>query len=148
MRFCPEALRRIHKLLRKDARGVAAVEFALTFPVVLALILGLFEAGRLFSTQHALNRGVAAAARWAAVNSGTTSNAILTQFQNALMPVLGSTAQSCTTTSGAICTFTVSPASKAGDTITVTAAYKWSPLTGMTFAAITLSSTISLTAQN
>ena len=47
--------------LRRDARGAAAVEFALTVPVLITMIYGIFEFSQLYEAnagmQHALGEG-------------------------------------------------------------------------------------------
>ena len=52
----------------KDERGVAMVEFALVLPLLMLVLVGIFEFGRVFNywidATHLANEG----ARWAAVN--------------------------------------------------------------------------------
>jgi Flp pilus assembly protein TadG len=52
--------------LRKEA-GAAAVEFALVLPILLALILGIFEFGRLFNIQIQISNAAREAARVMAI---------------------------------------------------------------------------------
>ncbi|MRX43315.1 pilus assembly protein [Agromyces sp. Q22] len=52
--------------LRKE-RGAAAVEFALVLPILLLLILGIFEFGRLFNIQIQLSNAAREAARVMAI---------------------------------------------------------------------------------
>ncbi len=49
-------------------RGAATVEFAIIFPILLLLVLGLIEVGRAIWTQTTLDYAVQAAARCAAVS--------------------------------------------------------------------------------
>ena len=52
---------------RRDSRaGVAAVEFAFIVPVMLALLIGVWEVGRLIQIQQIMNAAVRDAARLAA----------------------------------------------------------------------------------
>lgn len=50
-------------------RGSVAIEYAIILPVLLVLVIGLIETGRLIWTQTTLDRAVEAAARCAAVDS-------------------------------------------------------------------------------
>ncbi len=51
----------LHNLLRRCQRGAAAIEFALSVPVLVLLIYGIFQVGLLFQAnagmQHALGEG-------------------------------------------------------------------------------------------
>lgn len=49
--------------LRTDARGIAAVEFAMIAPALIALICGTIDVGYLYMAQSSLTGAVAAAAR-------------------------------------------------------------------------------------
>jgi Flp pilus assembly protein TadG len=56
------------KLLRDDTEGGALIEFSITLPLFLFLMLGLVQAGSMFWTQAGLQHGVEVAARCASVN--------------------------------------------------------------------------------
>jgi Flp pilus assembly protein TadG len=58
--------------------GVAAIEFAIILPVVLILLLGIMDAGRLFWAYTTLNSASAAAARCYAIQAAacTTTTAV------------------------------------------------------------------------
>ena len=62
-----------------DAAGSAAVEFALTIPVLLGLLLGIAEFGRLMWTQNSIQYAVEQAARCAAFKLSGCGNAGQTQ---------------------------------------------------------------------
>jgi len=51
----------LFRLLRRDERGAGAVEFALTVPVLITMIYGIFELSQLYEAnagmQHALGEG-------------------------------------------------------------------------------------------
>lgn len=55
--------------IRRDERGVTAVEFALTAPIFFMVVFGVVEGGLLLWTQVGLQHGVEVAARCASVNS-------------------------------------------------------------------------------
>jgi hypothetical protein len=55
--------------LLRDRRGVAAVEFAVTAPVLLLLATASFEGYRIHAGGIALETGAAAAARWGALGA-------------------------------------------------------------------------------
>lgn len=65
------ALRR----LCPDVRGASAVEFALTAPVLFAILLAVCEGGMLAWTQLGLQHGAEMAARCATFNTSTCSDA-------------------------------------------------------------------------
>jgi Flp pilus assembly protein TadG len=50
-------------------RGTAAIEYALILPVMLLIVFGLMDIGRLLWTYTTLSRAVEAAARCAAINT-------------------------------------------------------------------------------
>jgi Flp pilus assembly protein TadG len=56
------------KLLHKDTRGAAIVEFTVTLPLFMLLTFGIIEAGLLLWTQAGLQHGVEVATRCASVN--------------------------------------------------------------------------------
>jgi Flp pilus assembly protein TadG len=62
-------------LFSRDTAGSAAVEFALTIPVLLLLMFGLFEFGRLLWTQNSIQYAVEQAARCAAFSLTGCTNA-------------------------------------------------------------------------
>jgi Flp pilus assembly protein TadG len=73
-----------------DRNGTAAVEMALSLPILLVLILGCFDASNYFLAEHVVQKGVRDAARYAArlpmINyncSGTTvASAASQQIRN------------------------------------------------------------------
>ncbi|MDE2563665.1 MAG: pilus assembly protein [Sphingomonadales bacterium] len=69
------------KLLR-DARGVAAIEFALTAPLVLTLMVGAMSIGQYYFTANALNHAVDEAARYATISPTPTDTQIEARFQS------------------------------------------------------------------
>jgi Flp pilus assembly protein TadG len=54
-----------------DCSGMAAVEMAIVLPVLLAFLFGFIEVGQALWTQAALQSAVEAAARCAAIDTGT-----------------------------------------------------------------------------
>jgi Flp pilus assembly protein TadG len=126
------------------SRGTTTIEFAVALLAVLILMFGMFDLGRLFATQHAMNFGVEKAARYAVVNSTASTATIKSQFVTAVTPVLGATQAS-----NAIVSVSFSPSEKVGGTVTVSASLAWTPLTpfdGLT--AVTVNSSHTLTIQH
>lgn len=58
----------------RSRRGAAAIEYALLLPVLLLIVLGIIDAGRLLWVYTTLNRAAAAAARCAVVNASECSS--------------------------------------------------------------------------
>jgi Flp pilus assembly protein TadG len=71
----------------RDKQGVAFLELALLFPLLLALSLGVFEFGRGLQHYHAVNKAVRDAARYLArvpascASAGTAAGTVDTTFQ-------------------------------------------------------------------
>lgn len=91
-------------------RGAAAVEFALILPVLLALVLGIIDFGRVFNAQQTLTYAARAGARVMVLQNNPT--AAITAAQTAASP-LGQIASSAFSVSPSTCstgtqvTFTV-----------------------------------------
>jgi uncharacterized membrane protein len=63
-----------HRLAR-DERGIVAIELALLTPILIMLLIGLIDVGRVFHRQMTLDRAVRAAADYA-VAIGATSGSL------------------------------------------------------------------------
>jgi Flp pilus assembly protein TadG len=93
---------------RRSSSGVAAVEMALTLPLVLTLLTGTWEVGRILETEQILNVGAREAARQA--GSGLLTDSQVQQVAiNYIRSALGDT--SGTMTRNLAVTVTVYPAS-------------------------------------
>lgn len=104
--------------LRGDQRGAVALEFALTFPVVLLAVFGLFAAYSLIMTKRAMDVGVEKALRFAIVNAGGGTSGVTGTYANWARPI------SAGVGSGSV--VTVTPAAfTVGAKVTVTATYAW-----------------------
>jgi Flp pilus assembly protein TadG len=111
---------------RKSQRGAAALEFALVFPVLLLLLVGIVDFGMLMSTQSV----VANAAREGARTAALSNNAMAAQgaVNRAIADLPGATnigttvTVGCTTAAGDPCSLSDST-SDAGGTVTVTVNY-------------------------
>ncbi len=75
-------------------RGVAAVEAAVTLPIIVVLLLGMLEVGRLIEVQEILNNAVREGARQAAGGVSTSSKvqqAVLNYLSRAGLTTTGAT---------------------------------------------------------
>ena len=61
-----------HTLRRRRTRGTMTVEFALAFPILIAIVFGLIDVGRFIATRVMLTQAAAAGARAACLSSSTT----------------------------------------------------------------------------
>ena len=101
----------------KDQRGQALVELALVIPLIMTLLLGIVEFGRIYTAQLTLNNAVRAGARAACVGDDDTS--ISNQVTNI-----------CLANSLTSAELTINPTTpafssrKIGDSVSVSADYK------------------------
>jgi Flp pilus assembly protein TadG len=114
---------RIH---RTRSRGQAMVEFALIFPIFIAMVLGVFDAGRLIYTQNTIGNASREGARVAIVNQHPT-----TVDQHVRQTMLGivsdpSVAQVTVTYAGTQC---VPLPIRIGCLVTVNVTYSWQAIT-------------------
>ena len=67
---------------RSRERGSAMVEAAITIPLLLVLMVGIFEVGRAYQTWQVLTNAAREGARFAVTPSGTSANAtaLIRQF--------------------------------------------------------------------
>lgn len=72
-------------LLRQDRQGLAAVEFALTVPVLMGILAILFEGGRMYWTKYTLQYAVDEAGRYVMVNTSATDQQLTTEVDNNLL---------------------------------------------------------------
>jgi Flp pilus assembly protein TadG len=73
----------IHRVARRDERwGVAAVEFAFIMPAILALLVGIWELGRLIEIQQLLTNAAREGARQAATGQYTQAQvqSVISQY--------------------------------------------------------------------
>src|SRR3954470_21849843 len=108
-------------------RGATAVEFALVLPILVGVLLGAIDAGRLVVSQCMLNYAVIAGARLASVSS-TTSFATVQTAVVAAAPLLNLTTSAVhyQINTGAVDTGFGTLA--AGNTVRVYANYAYKPL--------------------
>lgn len=123
-------------------RGTAALEFALTGPIVLVAFFAVFELYRLVETQRALDFAVTRALREASVSS---SSATTSSIQSEITGIVSG----LTDGDSATATISFTPAYQPGDTVTISAQATWTPaIVPLWFTTVTLHSTGSVTVQN
>jgi len=88
---------------RHSRRGVAALEFALTFPVVLYLFSGVADLGIVYYRQIALSSSVSAAAHYADVTDQKTGSVTATNVQTVLQNAAAQSMPSTTVNASAAC---------------------------------------------
>jgi Flp pilus assembly protein TadG len=117
-------MRRCWAALWDDARGAAIVEFAVLGPVLLGLLLGIVEVGRMFYVRQALEYATEEAARYYMLNPTSASTAVTTYLQGKMAGTMGSGISvgydhttSCNGNSAVTCT-------------TITASYSFASLVG------------------
>lgn len=75
-------MRSILRRLAGDRRGVTAIEFALTAPIVITALIGIVEFGRFFYVRSNLQNAVYEAGRYHVLNPTASSSTITTQVRN------------------------------------------------------------------
>ncbi len=101
----------------KSEKGQAALEFALILPILLYVICGITDFGRILYTKNALTTMSQQAARYASIDSTRTDSDISTF-------VRGNAAVSDTSTSTLTIATTPTPTRTSGDLVKVTLSYK------------------------
>lgn len=85
MKIMPKIWQHIGRF-RRDRRASMAVEFAFIGPVILGMLFGVIEFGRLAYTQSTLNFAAEETTRFAVVNGGNVTNdQLLTYARNQLL---------------------------------------------------------------
>jgi Flp pilus assembly protein TadG len=97
---------RVHSLIR-DQRGATAVEFALILPVLLGLIGGVMQYGRVLLAEQAIRDIIDSSAR-SAVITQATATAARTQVMDAITLLPGIADYDVTVTDGASLSISVS----------------------------------------
>lgn len=75
--------------LAGDRRGGAILEFALVLPLLLALLLGGVDIGRMFYVRQGLEYATEEAARYYMLNPTTASSNVTTQLRNKMPGGMG-----------------------------------------------------------
>jgi len=75
----------LNRLLRRDSRGIGAVEFALVAPVLISFIIGVSQLGRMFFANADMKSAIAAGARVASVYPVPDDDAILDAIDQRLL---------------------------------------------------------------
>lgn len=111
-------------------RGVAAVEFALTFPLLVLLTIGIFEFSRAIWVQDSLREALNVTGRYAMYNPAASNDQLQTYFGQNIQAVSGDTVNLVfsNSTTGTV-TFT-----------TITASYNYVPTTGIVPLSVQLTS--------
>ena len=74
--------------IRRDERGVTAIEFAMVAPVMVLMLMGLLDVGHQIFVQAVLEGEMQKAARDSALESGVTNNATIdTRVKTAVLKV-------------------------------------------------------------
>jgi len=87
------------RALRRASEGVAAVEFAVVFPVFMLLVLGIMDFGRAFWTWNTMRLAVEQAGRYAMVYNGCDTGG-----------ACGPTGTTCTILATCVQTYAATPA--------------------------------------
>jgi Flp pilus assembly protein TadG len=117
------------QLTHRQARGAAAIEFALVLPLLLALVLGAIDWGYYFFVEQVVVNAAREGARVGTLQSNATQADALNNAQSACTSFI---TQAGLNSAGATCT----PSTGAGPSIVVTASYPTGSLTGFMNAIV------------
>ena len=123
----------MRRLRLRGDRGSAAVEFAIVIPVLLLLVLGTVEFGRVFFLQNSITNAARVGARTMAIeasaaNPNAVSDAKSQTAAAAVAPALTTTQVTVSTSNGT--SNCVVPAAGTAVYVTVTIAYPVTQITG------------------
>ena len=76
--------------LRRNERGGAIIEYAITAPFLFTLLLGSIDVGRMFYVRQGLEYATEQAARYYMMNPSTASSSITTYLQGQMPGGMGS----------------------------------------------------------
>jgi Flp pilus assembly protein TadG len=152
----PEHNRRARRLAFRDQKGAALVEFTLVLPILLLVLVGMLEFGRVFNYWIDETHLANAAARWAAVDRNPGPGGTLQESvqQQADTDELRNGGTSSVPAGADVCIEFPDGASGVGDPVeaTVSVDYNWMPfigdaLGGATTTTLTGSATMRLEAE-
>ena len=144
--------------IRRHAKGQSIIEFALIFPLLLFLILGLFDLGRAVVSMSMLNTAVREATRDAIVLPWSTASkdtVIETSLKNYLF--LKGLKDNCQLADNPVCKITVSyldttpptnPSDPFDPRVSVTVVYHFDPITPGIAAIVGSGNTIPITVKS
>jgi Flp pilus assembly protein TadG len=123
---------------RNAERGSAAVEFAMVVPLLIVMVLGIAEFGRIYHVQTTISGAAREGVRsMALTNDASTARSAAKTAASNLSPALSDSQISVTLSGGSTCTSTVTT----NVTATVTISYPVTFLTSMFGTGVTLSGT-------
>ncbi len=73
----------------RDTKGTALVEFAIVMPILVLLLVGIFELGRAYSAYSTVRAASAEGAHWAALHPTATVDDIRAQVLKRVVPLNG-----------------------------------------------------------
>jgi Flp pilus assembly protein TadG len=118
----PAILTRRKNLRPRWDQGAAAVEAALVLPLLFLFIFGIIEFGNALWQWNTMLLAVEQAGRWAMINNSDGS--LISDVESQMQVVLPTAAVCTIPTAGQMCV----SASASGGTLTLTAAYNFSPV--------------------
>lgn len=134
---------------KKEQRGLATVEFAITLPLLLLLMLATAEFGRLISQYNTLTKAVRDGARYAASTSALGSTGLVSitpQIQSAVgnLVATGNINGSGTALLPGLAAAGVTVSDAGNGYVSVSASYTYEPMIGTTLPTFGRGSPISL----
>ena len=143
-------MRRPGRGLRRDSRGVAAMEFGLCGSALFLALLGTVEVSLFFRTQNAMSYAASSAARYASKHSSVSgAPATLDLIKANAMSAIQAAGVTAPSTVSVSASYFPAGANVPGSTVLVSMSYPWSPVTTLKIIpAMTITSAATLTIEN
>jgi Flp pilus assembly protein TadG len=134
------------KQLRKQRQGASTVEFAITLPVLLLMIMLTFEVSRMMMVQQCMNYAAQEGSRAASLATTLSDSQVDTAVRNALRATI--TDSNNTATVGVAVTPTVTAAIASGTPVTVNVQVQYSDVSWLPGSFLNYLGNPTLTAQS
>lgn len=115
----------------QSRRGAAAIEFALCFPIFVAILFGILEYGWIFYEQANVIAAVRSGARFGVTQDPDTQPSYLTDAEDTVRDSLAGLGIRASDLTDATIEATVSPSTSATDLLTVACTVPYTPVVGL-----------------
>lgn len=132
----------------RPRRGAAALEFALCFPLFIAILFGILEFGWVFYEQANVIAAVRSGVRMGVTQDPTANPAYLTDAEETVRNALAGLGIRPSDLTNATITATTSPSASATEMLTVSCQIPYTPVVGMIPTPSTVSYSMTMLMEN